>query len=137
MDPKRNIKLRWLQGTLGDVRYQFASMQFSQSATLKWQPPINAFRCHSAIRICVDLAGVDRAGIELTVEARRVLIRGSRIPPEPNEHEGHALQVLALEIDYGPFEREVNLPAEAEVEVDGAQAKQENGLLWITLPLKS
>jgi len=39
-----------------------------------------------------------------------------------------------LEIDYGPFEREVELPA--EVDVKQARAEQENGLLWIYLPLK-
>ena len=39
-----------------------------------------------------------------------------------------------MEIDYGPFEREVVLPA--EVEIDQARAEQRNGLLWISLPLK-
>ncbi|PYL02037.1 MAG: hypothetical protein DME32_07675 [Verrucomicrobia bacterium] len=43
-------------------------------------------------------------------------------------------QILALEIDYGPFEREVRLPA--DVDVKRARAEQENGLLWIYLPLK-
>ncbi len=44
--------------------------------------------------------------------------------------------MLALEIDYGPFEREVILPADVEVDVEQAHAEQENGLLWISLPLK-
>jgi len=39
-----------------------------------------------------------------------------------------------MEIDYGPFIREVALPA--EVEVEQAHAEQHNGLLWISLPLK-
>jgi len=39
-----------------------------------------------------------------------------------------------LEIDYGPFEREIELPA--EVDAKQARAEQENGLLWIYLPLK-
>jgi HSP20 family molecular chaperone IbpA len=39
-----------------------------------------------------------------------------------------------MEIDYGPFEREVILPA--DVEVNKAHAEQRNGLLWISLPLK-
>jgi len=42
--------------------------------------------------------------------------------------------LLAMEIDYGPFIREVPLPA--EVEIDKAHAEQRNGLLWISLPLK-
>ncbi|MDQ2658909.1 MAG: Hsp20/alpha crystallin family protein [Verrucomicrobiota bacterium] len=135
MDPTRNIKLRWLHGALGDVTYQVARAQFSHFVPQKWQPAINAFRCQTAVRICVDLAGVDRSHIDLTVEPRRVTIRGTRLAPEPGHQHDRALQMLVLEIDYGPFEREVNLPA--EIEVEQATAEQENGLLWITLPLKS
>jgi HSP20 family molecular chaperone IbpA len=39
-----------------------------------------------------------------------------------------------MEIDYGPFIREVPLPT--EVEIDKAHAEQRNGLLWISLPVK-
>jgi len=54
--------------------------------------------------------------------------------PEPTHDEGRAVRLLAMEIDYGPFERKVALPA--EVEIDQATAEQRNGLLWISLPLK-
>jgi HSP20 family protein len=134
MDPIRNIKLRWLRGTLGNVTYQVTDVQWWQAPAHKWQPPINAFRCDTAVKICVDLAGVEKASIELTVEARRIVLSGTRETPEPADGEGRAVQVLALEIDYGPFERAVELPA--EVDVEGAHAEHENGLLWIHLPLK-
>lgn len=134
MDPIRNIKLRWLHGTLGDVTYQVARVQLWRAAAHKWQPAINAFRCETAVKICVDLAGVEKASIDLTVEPRRVVLRGTRDTPEPVEGEGRAVQMLALEIDFGPFEREIELPA--EVDSEGAHAEHENGLLWIYLPLK-
>ena len=134
MDTIKHIKLRWLHGTLGDVSYQLTRVQFSHFAAAKWQPAINAFRCETAMRICVDLAGVDREGIDLMVEPRRVLVRGAREVPEPTDAEGRAIQTLALEIDYGPFEREVLLPA--DVDVEAASAEQQNGLLWVYLPLK-
>jgi HSP20 family protein len=134
MDPIRNIKLRWLHGTLGNVTYQVTRVQLWQTAMHKWQPAINAFRCETAVRICVDLAGVDQSSIDLTVESRRILLRGTREVPEPAEGEARTVQMLALEIDYGPFERAVELPA--EVDVEGAHAEHENGLLWIYLPLK-
>jgi HSP20 family molecular chaperone IbpA len=38
-----------------------------------------------------------------------------------------------MEIDYGPFEREIVLPG--DVDVNKARAEQKNGLLWISLPL--
>ena len=134
MDPISRIKLRWLHGALHDVTSELSRSRFSQFAPHAWVPAINAYRCDKCVRICVDLAGVDRALIDLIVEPRRVLIRGTRELPEPKEAEDRPVQLLALEIDYGPFEREVPLPA--EVEIDQAHAEQRNGLLWILLPLK-
>jgi HSP20 family protein len=133
MDPIGSIKLRWLHGALHDVTYELARSQF-QFAPHAWEPAINAYRCEKCVRICVDLAGVERSQIDLIVEPQRVLIRGARELPEPTHAEGRAVRLLAMEIDYGPFEREVALPA--EVEVDQARAEQRNGLLWISLPLK-
>jgi HSP20 family protein len=119
---------------LQDVAYELSRSQFSRFAPHVWEPAINAYRCETCIRICVDLAGVDRSLIDLTLEPRRVVIRGARELPEPTEGEGRAMRLLAMEIDYGPFRREVPLPA--EVEIDQAHAEQRNGLLWISLPLK-
>ena|SRR5206468_4711023 len=134
MDPIRNIKLRWLHGALQDVTYELSRSQFSRFAPQAWEPAINAYRCEKCIRICVDLAGVDRSLIDLTVEPRRVVIRGARELPEPTHDEGHTVQLLAMEIDYGPFEREITFPV--DVEIDKAHAEQRNGLLWIWLPVK-
>jgi HSP20 family molecular chaperone IbpA len=39
-----------------------------------------------------------------------------------------------MEIDYGPFEREIAFPV--DVEIDKAHAEQRNGLLWISLPVR-
>jgi HSP20 family protein len=133
MDPISSIKLRWLHGALHDVTYELSRSQF-QFGRHTWEPPINAYRCEQCIRICVDLAGVDRGQIDVTVEPRRVLIRGVRDLPEPSHAEGRTMQLLAMEIDYGRFEREVPLPA--EVEIDEVHAEQRNGLLWVALPLK-
>jgi HSP20 family protein len=134
MDPISSIKLRWLHGALHDVTYELSRAQFSQFAPHTWEPAINAYRCETCIRVCVDLAGVERSQIDLTVEPQRLLIQGTRELPEPSHAEGRAVRLLAMEIDYGPFAREVQLPA--EVEIDKAHAEQRNGLLWISLPIK-
>jgi HSP20 family protein len=134
MDPISSIKLRWLHGALHDVTYEMTRSQFSQFAPHTWEPAINAYRCEKCVRICVDLAGVEREQIDLTVEPRRLLLRGTRELPEPTHAEGRAVQLLAMEIDYGRFEREVPLPV--EVEIEKAHAEQRNGLLWISLPMK-
>ena len=134
MEAIRTIKLRWLHGALGDVAYHLTRVEFCRFAPTAWQPAINAYRCESCVRICVDLAGVEKADIDLTVEPRRVVLRGTRDVPEPRHREGRALQMIAMEIDYGPFAREIELPD--EVDVLQVTAEQRNGLLWIILPLK-
>ena len=136
MDPIRTIRLRWAQGAFGDVTYNFTRLQFTQFAPQPWEPAINAYRCTESIRICVDLAGVERSQIDIQVERQRLLLRGAREVPEPKDSAGRSFKTIAMEIDYGPFLRAVHLPAEVEVDVNKAEAQQENGLLWIHLPLK-
>src|SRR5438105_15667431 len=131
MDPIGSIKLRWLHGALHDVTYELARSRF-QFAPHTWEPAINAYRCEQCIRICVDVAGVERSQIDLTVEPQRVLIRGSRELPEPSHDEGRAVRLLAMEIDYGPFEREAHLPL--DVELCQTTAEHGDGLLSIPLP---
>ena len=53
--------------------------------------------------------------------------------PESSDEAGQAMQMIAMEIDYGLFERELRLPA--EVDVNQVHAEQKNGFLWIHLPL--
>jgi len=130
----RGIKLRWLHETLGDTTYQLTRLQFTQLAPYRWRPAINAFQCDRGLRICVDLAGVDRSQVELLVDPQRLAIRGTREASEPTDDEGRAVQMIAFEIDYGPFERVVELPL--PVDVARVKAEQRNGLLWIELPFK-
>ena len=133
-DSNRSIKLRWLQGALYDASSGVTRLHFSRFGSPTWQPAINAYRCDKCVRVCVDLAGVERERIDLTVEPERLILRGVRDVPEPTHAEGRAVQMLAMEIDYGPFEREVRLPV--SVEIEKVHAEQRNGLLWISLPLK-
>lgn len=136
MSDIRSIRLKRLHGQLGEVAYQLTQFRFAQiTRTQTWRPAINAYRCGGCVAICVDLAGVDRKQIDLRVEPQRLLIRGHRQPPEPERKDCRAEQVLMMEVDYGPFEREVVLPA--EIEPAQVTAEQKNGLLWIYLPLRA
>jgi HSP20 family protein len=131
MDPSRTIRLHWLHNTLGDVTYR---LRFSHSRPHTWRPAINAYRCEECIRICVDLAGVAKSDIDLTIKGLTLSIRGIREVPEPGDDESGAVQMIAMEIDYGPFQRDVQLPQ--EVDIRKVHAEQREGLLWIHLPLK-
>jgi HSP20 family protein len=134
MDSSRTIRLRWLHGSVHDITHQLLGLRFSRFGPHGWRPAVNAYRCEQCIRICVDLAGVERSDIDLTIEGQQLVIRGARDVPEPTDEKKHTMQMIAMEIDYGPFNREIQLPA--EVDVKKVHAEQKNGLLWIYLPLK-
>jgi HSP20 family protein len=133
MESVRTVQLRWLRGDPSQIAFELTRFRFSQFARPEgWQPAVNAYRCDCSIQVCFDLAGVERADIELRVEPRRLLLRGARPAPEPSEPQPR--QILAMEIDSGPFVRELLLPA--EIRPDDVTAEQRNGLLWINLPLR-
>ncbi|MEW6159467.1 MAG: Hsp20/alpha crystallin family protein [Verrucomicrobiota bacterium] len=136
MEESQNVRLRQLHGELVEIVHQLTHVHFTRCARpATWQPSLNAYRSAQGYVICLDLAGVDRAQIDLQVESRRLLLRGHRDPPDPAGAEHKVLQVLAMEIDYGPFEREIALPD--EVDAAAVTAEQRNGLLWIFLPIRS
>jgi len=130
------IILKRVRGNLGSVAYEFTRVELTSfQKPPVWVPAINAYRCRHEFVICVDLAGVDRAEIDLEVEPRRIWIRGQRELHEPEAADGPPLHMLAMEISQGEFARELVLPA--EVETNHVRAEQRNGLLWISLPLRS
>jgi len=130
-------KLHWqrLSGRIGDVAYAVTQVQFSHIPQATWRPAVNAFRCRDGMLICVDLAGVDREQIHLQISSRRLVLSGHLRSPEPEKAEQKAVQILAMEIDSGGFERELELPI--DIDPDKASATQSNGLLWIELPARS
>lgn len=131
----RTIRLQRLQGQLGDVAYELTRVDFSGFRTAhRWKPAINAYRCDKCMRICVDLAGVDANDIELEISAGTLTLRGNRVLPEPVDTHNPTMQVLAMEIDHGEFEREITLPP--GVDRHRVRAEQHNGMLWIHLPLR-
>jgi HSP20 family protein len=135
MKTGRTIRMRLVHGAVDEISYHLTRVRFSPGAPHSWRPAINAYRCVTCIRLCVDLAGVERDEIDLQITADRLILRGTRASAEPENSDGHSLQVLAMEIDFGPFERSFELPA--EVDIARATAEQKNGFLWICLPLKS
>lgn len=99
-----------------------------------WQPAINAFRLTDRYVLCVDLAGLRKEDISVRVDGQWVRISGNRPSPEPAVAPGHpAAQVLALEIDYGPFERGIRIPE--RIAADRVTARYREGLLWIDIPV--
>ena len=97
-----------------------------------WQPATNVYETRDAYYVCVDLAGMQVEQIDVECSERsRIIITGRRAQPRPRGVEG-PLSIHAMEIDDGPFGREVDLPE--PVDVDRMDATYSEGYLWIKVP---
>lgn len=118
----------WSEATLVETRSPFA---FAAG----WRPPVNAYRCAGRFILFVDLAGIPPETITVGAHPRRVIVRGVRPAPEPPADAAGPVQLLALEIDHGSFERTLDLPQ--EIIPDDMTTDYRDGLLRIELPLKA
>jgi HSP20 family protein len=99
-----------------------------------WTPSVNLYEIEAAYIVCVDLAGIDKEKLDITVENHLLKLHGHREVPLPADGEAHnqRLRVHLMEIDHGSFSREVELPH--NVKQDKINAQYRNGMLWIELP---
>ena len=114
---------------------QFQELQFAQfrPPESSWRPNVNVYGFGDRVEVCVELAGVPREGIEIDVHLRRLVIRGHRDAPEAHCERPPCGRLLLMEIADGPFERVIEF--EMDMDADRAEARQENGWLWIIIPL--
>lgn len=106
-----------------------------------WQPKVNLYETEHAYLVCVELAGIDKEAVDLHLVGNRLELRGTRETPRCPEsvHDCEAgkyvrAKVHVMEIDHGPFARDVELPA--DVQSDKITANYAHGVLWIEIPKK-
>lgn len=122
---------------MGKIAEQMHRGYFSFYPSETWTPSVNLYETETSYLVCVDLAGVDKDKIELTVENHRLKLRGTRVVPTnvdgaDADPRGRRVRLHLMEIDHGAFCREVELPE--DVRQDKISASYRNGLLWIELP---
>jgi HSP20 family protein len=95
-----------------------------------FRPALDVYRTDDplAITVVVELAGIDPDAVDAAVVDGVLVVRGRRSRPA-----GDRRFYQHIEIDYGVFERRVQL--NEEVDSEAASATYENGLLSIHLPL--
>ncbi len=93
-----------------------------------WAPRVDIRETADIFKITVDLPGVLRDAIDLTVEGSYLHITGVRREPAL---EG-CVRWHQMEIAYGSFERIINLPC--EINPDRIQASFRDGFLNIEIP---
>ncbi|PLX46242.1 MAG: hypothetical protein C0609_01025 [Deltaproteobacteria bacterium] len=81
--------------------------------------------------LTAELPGLDKDSVELSIEEKRITLKGERKTEETHEGEHYHRR----ESFQGLFERTLTLPG--EVDAENAQAKMENGILTLTLPKRA
>ena len=93
-----------------------------------FRPAVDVYRVQSPaqVTVVVELAGVDPADTEVSMADGVLLVRGVRRRRTED-------RIVHMEVDYGPFEREVAIPE--AVDPEAAEATYVRGLLVIELPI--
>ena len=128
MAPRRDIDR--LQGEIEELFADLWQVPRYSGIRAGLRPQVDCFRTDDppTLTVVVELAGVDPGSLQIAVTERRLSISGERVRPP-----GEARRYQQMEIEYGSFERQVQLVE--PVDVDEANAVYEAGMLTITLPL--
>jgi HSP20 family protein len=99
------------------------------SARPHWVPNTDVYTTDNGLVVKVELAGMRSEHLEITVEGNRLRISGNR----PDGCRSPKCNFLVMEINYGPFESVLEVPA--GYDLGQAKAAYLNGFLRIDVPL--
>jgi HSP20 family protein len=91
-----------------------------------WTPPVDLYETPERYVIVVELAGIPRASVRVTVEDSRLTFEGERPAAAPPE------RYHRLERGYGAFARTFRLPS--PIDASAVEARSRDGLLTIRIP---
>ena len=96
-----------------------------------FQPQCDCYRTDDppALHLLVELPGVDPAAVRIVASGTALVVSGLRARPHPPGAHYHQ-----VEIEYGPFERRIELAE--DVDADAATATYEAGMLQLEVPLR-
>ena len=95
-----------------------------------FRPNVDSFHTDDPheLTVIAELPGVDPQSLSIVVGERVLLIGGERVRPRVD---GCVYQ--QMEIEYGPFQRQVRLPE--DIDPERAQARYDHGVVTISLPI--
>jgi len=94
--------------------------------SLKWKPPTDVYETGDAVVVHMDIAGMHAADFKIELADGILTISGERLARREGKRHYHA-----MEIQIGPFERRLRIPA--PVDPDSVQATYEAGFLEVRL----
>jgi HSP20 family protein len=102
---------------------------FSRGLRRVYRPEVDVYRTDDppSLTILVELPGVDPSEVQVIAAPQALLVAGERRRPKDC---GHYQQ---MEIDYGPFQRQITLAE--DIDPEEATATYKRGILTIRLPV--
>lgn len=94
-----------------------------------WSPNTDVYVTDGGLVVKIELAGMRSENLEINVEGNRLRISGSR----PDCCRAPKCSFLVMEINYGPFESLIDIPA--GYDLGQAKAAYLNGFLRIDVPV--
>jgi HSP20 family protein len=101
----------------------------AKDAEAHWVPNTDVYVTEAGLVIKVELAGMKREDLELTIEGNRLKISGQR----PDGCRAPQCKFLVMEINYGTFESVIELPT--GYDLSQAKAAYQNGFLRVDVPV--
>src|SRR5205823_11981668 len=98
------------------------------SSETYWLPNADVYVTEGGLVIKVELAGMRKEDLELTVEGNRLKISWQR----PDGCRGPKCTFLVMEINYGAFESVIEVPT--GYDMSQAKASYQNGFLRVDVP---
>ena len=124
---------RELEHAAEEIEQLFADLwqvfPFSRGIRRGYRPEVDVYRTESpaSLTVVVELPGVDPAEVKVIASPQALLVAGERRRPKD------CGQYQQLEIEDGPFQRQVTLAE--DVDPEHATATYERGFLTIRLPI--
>jgi HSP20 family protein len=106
----------------------FMTREGARGEEAHWVPNTDVYATDEGLVIKVELAGISKEDLDLTVEGNRMTISGFR----RDEHRPAECKFQVMEIDYGEFSSSVEVPEGHDLA--GAKAAYHNGFLRIEVP---
>ena len=105
---------------------------FHLLAERRWRPLTDMYEVDDKVIIKVEVPGVPKDNISISIEDRRLIISGTR----ENPLKECGLIYHQMEINYGEFERVLMLPACLDTENIKAELKEKEGFIYINISKK-
>jgi HSP20 family molecular chaperone IbpA len=124
---------RDLDDLQGEIQELFADLwQVPRFSGMRhgFRPECDCYRTDDppTLHVIVELPGIDPGSVEVVATGKTLVVSGVRERPPVG-----GAKVIAMEIEYGPFQRRLELGE--EIDPANTTAAYDRGMLKVTLPL--